>query len=70
MGQIFLGKKNFGRKIFWVKKIWDGNFVGSKKIKLDQKKCGLEIILGPKEIGSEIFLSQKKFGSEIFLGKK
>ena len=41
---IFLGKTNFGRKLFLVKKIWVGNFFWVKKIwgkkKLGQKNVG------------------------------
>ena len=39
-----IGEARFGSEIFLGKKMWLGNFIGSKKFKLDiflcQKKCG------------------------------
>ena len=55
------------------KKIWVGNYFGSKKngseFFLCQTRFGSEIFWGKKN-GSKNFLCQKRFGSEIILGKK
>ena len=48
--------------MFGPKKIWDGNFFGSKKF-------GSDIFLG-KKMWVRDFFGSKKFGSEIFLGPK
>ena len=56
--EIFFGSKKFVEKFFWLKKIWVGNFFGSKKI-------GLDIFFWP-----EFLLSQTRFWSKKLWVKK
>ena len=65
-----------GRKFFWVKIIWVGNFFGSKN--LGRKFVWVKKDLGKKKVGQKNLSKKKwvrncfrskKIGSEFFLGQ-